>query len=216
MHNSKHQPPHYTPYSKHPHHHNHNHNHNSHTHTKTNHKNNKNNKPTHNRCWDWLLTGGNAHYARNRAAFKTYRRAPCKISHKRVLGIGTVELTVQRSPNDPRPHKLVLHDVLHMPGARCNGLSVDKYREEHPGEDLREVMTDEGQEMLQAVGGDEEEAALWFADEYCGCLKVVVWGDPQGESFLRGPEDGRLYGVSVIAGEKEMEVLRERMAVRGY
>ncbi|PLN84481.1 hypothetical protein BDW42DRAFT_191567 [Aspergillus taichungensis] len=207
MHSStKQQSPHYTPYSKHPHHHHHHHN---------NKPTNNNKKPTYNRCWDWLLTGGNAHYARNRATFSTYRRAPCKISHKRVLGIGTVELTVQRSPSDPRPHKLVLHDVLHMPGARCNGLSVDKYREEHPGEDLREVMTDGGQEMLQAVGGEKEEA-LWFADEYCGCLKVVVWGNPQGESFLRGPEDGRLYGVSVIAGEKEMEVLRERVAVRGY
>ncbi|PKY04329.1 hypothetical protein P168DRAFT_290413 [Aspergillus campestris IBT 28561] len=216
MHNPIKQQPHYSPYTKHPHHHNHNHN--QHQHTKTNNKTtHSSNKSTYNRCWDWLLTGGNTHYARNRATFTTYRRAPCKIAHKRVLGIGTVELTVQRSPDDPRPHKLTLHDVLHMPSARCNGLSVDKYREEHPGEDLREVMMGSGggQEMMQAVGGGEEEA-LWFADEYCGCLRVVVWGDPQGESFLRGPEDGRLYGVSVIAGEREMQVLRERVAVRGY
>ncbi|RAL09837.1 uncharacterized protein BO97DRAFT_472140 [Aspergillus homomorphus CBS 101889] len=86
-------------------------------------------KPPTNRCWDWLLlpATSNTHFAKNRASFETYRRAPCKIANQRVLGVGTVQLRVRRAPNDARTTTLVLHDVLHMPDARCNGVSVAKY-----------------------------------------------------------------------------------------
>ncbi|PYH41408.1 uncharacterized protein BP01DRAFT_360382 [Aspergillus saccharolyticus JOP 1030-1] len=84
------------------------------------------------RCWDWLLlpSSSNTHFAKNRASFCTYRRAPCKIANQRVLGVGTVQLRVRRAPNDPRTTTLVLHDVLHMPHARCNGISVTKFTED--------------------------------------------------------------------------------------
>ncbi|RAH83602.1 hypothetical protein BO86DRAFT_408554 [Aspergillus japonicus CBS 114.51] len=81
------------------------------------------------RCWDWLLlpAGSNTHFAKNRASFATYRRAPCRIANQRVLGVGTVQLRVRRAPDDARTTTLVLRDVLHMPQARWNGISVAKF-----------------------------------------------------------------------------------------
>ncbi|PWY82931.1 hypothetical protein BO70DRAFT_32080 [Aspergillus heteromorphus CBS 117.55] len=81
------------------------------------------------RCFTWLLLPSsktNTHIAKNRSSFSTYRRAPCKIANQRVLGVGTVQLRVQRAPDDPRTNVLVLRDVLHVPGARWNGVAVDK------------------------------------------------------------------------------------------
>ncbi|RAK99115.1 uncharacterized protein BO80DRAFT_503642, partial [Aspergillus ibericus CBS 121593] len=103
----------------------------------------KSQPPKSSRCFDWLLlpTNSNTHIAKNRSSFSAYRRAPCKIANQRVLGIGTVQLRVQRAPDDPRTNVLVLHDVLHMPGARCNGISVAKYTGEC--EDEAEVMKEE-------------------------------------------------------------------------
>ncbi|KAL2848713.1 hypothetical protein BJX68DRAFT_267568 [Aspergillus pseudodeflectus] len=95
----------------------------------------RNSAPSENntkRCFTWLLTpSGTMHWAKNRSSFRTYQRAPTKIAGRRVLGVGTVELKVRRgpSPDEDRMNTLVLRDVLHVPGAKYNGICLGRYCE---------------------------------------------------------------------------------------
>ncbi|GFF29544.1 hypothetical protein IFM46972_02656 [Aspergillus udagawae] len=156
----------------------------------------------YNRCWDWIVVGGNCHYAKNRSTFTSYRRAPGKIGRSRVLGIGTVELQVQRGPRDPRSNKLVLEDVWHMPDARCNGLSVPKYTETNRPLSVKS----EGAHV--EAKSDRDGEAVWFGDSYCGCPRVVLTGDPRGDSYLR---DGQMHMLSVAASPEELDKLWSRV-----
>ncbi|KAE8353145.1 hypothetical protein BDV28DRAFT_113124 [Aspergillus coremiiformis] len=162
---------------------------------------------TYNRCWDWIVTGGNCHYAKNRSTFRSYRRAPGKIGGSRVLGVGSVELRVRRPSDDDQTNTLVLENVLHMPNARCNGLSLSKYREAHP---LSGV--DSEGEHLEARSDDGSEPE-WYAEGYHGLSRVVLAGEPQGESQL---SDGGQYKLSVIASNEEMEKLWRRVENRSW
>ncbi|KAI9043317.1 uncharacterized protein KD926_003847 [Aspergillus affinis] len=166
--------------------------------------------PSSNRCWDWIIVGGNSHYAKNRASFRSYRRAPGKIGGNKVLGVGTVELQVRRreSAGDEHTHTLVLQDVLHMPKARCNGLSLEKYRRANP----LSVVVETEKEHFQATS-DVDSEPLWCADEYCGLSRVVLAGRPSGQSYLRS---GQVYTLSVIASEGELERLRRKVIERDW
>ncbi|PYI04967.1 hypothetical protein BO78DRAFT_371825 [Aspergillus sclerotiicarbonarius CBS 121057] len=151
------------------------------------------------RCFDWLLlpTNSNTHIAKNRSSFSDYRRAPCKIANQRVLGVGTVQLRVQRAPDDPRTNILVLHDVLHIPNARCNGISVAKYTGE----------SDEGSE-----DGSEKQREGEGVDG----LRVVLAGDKErgNEGLEESDERGRMLGV--VASKEELEMLNERVRNRSW
>ncbi|KAE8147862.1 hypothetical protein BDV25DRAFT_142340 [Aspergillus avenaceus] len=160
---------------------------------------------TYNRCWDWIVTGGNCHYAKNRATFRSYRRAPGKIGGSRVLGVGSVELRVRRGSEDERTNTLVLNDVLHMPNARCNGLSLPKYQDANP----LSGVDDEG-EHFQAKSEDGSEP-LWYTEEFRGLSRVVLAGQPQGESVLKDSEN---CTPSVTASDEELEKLWQRVQNR--
>ncbi|KAF7597090.1 hypothetical protein BBP40_010564 [Aspergillus hancockii] len=162
---------------------------------------------TYNRCWDWIVTGGNCHFAKNRSAFRNYRRAPGKIGGSRVLGVGSVELRVRRGSDDDRTNTLVLDNVLHMPNARCNGLCLPKYREAHP----LSGVDGEG-EHFEARSDDGSEP-LWYAQGYCGMSRVVLAGEPQGDSHL---SDDEHYMPSVIASNEEMKKLWQRVDNRSW
>src|ERR1700756_211204 len=79
-------------------------------------------RSTPRQCWDWIVVSGNSHYARDQSSFKTYRRVAKKLRnnifnpHDELLveGIGTVELSVCRSPQDDSSHVIVLENVLHI------------------------------------------------------------------------------------------------------
>jgi hypothetical protein len=163
-----------------------------------------------NRCWDWIIVGGNCHYAKNRASFRSYRRAPGKIGGNKVLGVGTVELQVRRREpaGDERINTLILQDVLHLPNARCNGLSLEKYRRANP----LSVVVETEKEHFQATS-DVDGEALWCADEYCGLSRVVLAGRPKGQSYLRA---GQVYTLSVIASEGELEKLRRKVIEKDW
>ncbi|OGM49142.1 FAD dependent oxidoreductase [Aspergillus bombycis] len=162
---------------------------------------------TYNRCWDWIVTDGNCHYAKNRSTFRSYRRAPGKIAGSRVLGVGSVELRVRRRSGDGEINTLVLDNVLHMPNARCNGLSLPKYRETHP---LAGVDGEGDHVEARSDDGSEPE---WYAERYHGLSRVVLAGEPQGESHLS--EDGH-YMLSVMASTEEMEKLWQRVENRSW
>ncbi|PYI20002.1 hypothetical protein BO99DRAFT_304530, partial [Aspergillus violaceofuscus CBS 115571] len=156
------------------------------------------------RCWDWLLlpAGSNTHFAKNRASFATYRRAPCRIANQRVLGVGTVQLRVRRAPDDARTTTLVLRDVLHMPQARWNGISV------------RRASTTSTISSCGGGGGDEDRGeGLWFAEgrPERGCSRVVL----AGEHHHPMPDVGELVDEKMLKGlvvsKEELELLNERV-----
>lgn len=152
------------------------------------------------------MVGGTNHYAKNRSAFTTYRRAPCKVNgHTRVLGVGTVKLDLERSPQDPSTYTLLLHDVLHIPDAVCNGISInpDFMGARNYGISWRD----------KRIYDADTEEPCWYATAFHddGLMRCVLAGDPQGQTFLE--KDGR-YMLSVNASEEELEVLGRRVENR--
>lgn len=156
-----------------------------------------------NRCWDWMLVNGTSHYAKNRSMFSSYCRAPCQIGLTRVLGVGSVNLETVRGPDDPRPYTLQLENVLHIPEAVCNGISLDKLEREC-GFDLDVMEEEEGRLSCKQTG-----ESVFYGTTYCGIQRLVLAGDPQGESYLR---DGVEYMLSVYAGENQLQELERRVA----
>lgn len=170
-----------------------------------NHNHNHNHTSSSNRCWDWMLVNGTSHYAKNRSMFSSYCRAPCQIGLTRVLGVGTVNLETLRGPGDPRPYALQLENVLHIPEAVCNGISIDKLVRE---KDLDLDVVEEGDGRCCLCCKQTGESVFYGAS-YCGVQRLVLAGNPQGESYLR---DGVEYMLDVYAGENQLQELERRVA----
>jgi hypothetical protein len=180
--------------------------------TKRNQKRKRTDEPPRRRCWDWMITTGNCHYAKNRSSFKEYRRVGKSIQNgviegmtTFVAGVGTVELKVQTTHEEGSPIRtLVLEAVLHIPDAKCNGFSVAVYHTVHGGS------TRLG---LEPSGTDEEYKPLWCGEQFKGLAKLVLEGNPQGESYLG---DG-IKMLSMYIGDKDLEEIvgpREEDAVK--
>lgn len=143
------------------------------------------------RCWDWIILTRGAQYAKNRSSFKTYRRIrKVKLSSGiDVLGLGTVELDVLRSPNSTESHTLILNNVLHTPNAICNGIMIPQ---DTRSTSFRPIM--QGYE----AGG----RPYWYGTPFCGLSKLALAGNHQGESLLqdKGAESAL---VSLVLDEQE-------------
>ncbi|KAB8209340.1 hypothetical protein BDV34DRAFT_188913 [Aspergillus parasiticus] len=159
---------------------------------------------SHRRCWDWVIVSGNCHYARNRSSFVTYRRVGLVISDGIfggdifVAGMGTVELRVRASKTEGSPVRtLVLDSVLHIPSAMCNGFCFAKYNTVYGG------TTFLGPEFS---GTDRQNHPLWYGEPFCGLQKLVLAGNPQGESYLEDwKRDGGSFCLSMYVDEKDLE-----------
>lgn len=151
------------------------------------------------------MVGGTNHYAKNRSAFLTYRRAPCKIGRTRVLGVGTVKLDLVRSPQDPSTYTLILHDVLHIPEAVCNGISINP---DFMGAGNYGISWSD-----KRVYDADTEEPCWYAKAFHddGSMRCVLAGDPRGATFLE--KDGS-YALSVNASDEELGVLGRRVENR--
>lgn len=168
--------------------------------TKANKKTKRSDEPLRRRCWDWMITTGNCHYAKNRSSFKEYRRVGKSIPNgviegitTFVAGVGTVELKVQTTHDKGSPVRtLVLEDVLHIPEATCNGFSVAVYHTLNGGS------TRLGREPS---GTDEGYQPLWCSEEFKGLNKLVLAGNPQGESYLG---DG-VKMLSMYIGDRDLD-----------
>ena len=135
-------------------------------------------RPNRRRCWDWMVVSGNTHYAKNRSSFKTYKEVSgtAQRGRARVIGIGTVELTVRRSPRTNNTITLIMTDVLHMPDAPCNGFNP--YRKGNMKHSVGEIL------QGTATIGNQNDLEVWYAKEFCGLWRLVLAGNPQGESYL--------------------------------
>jgi hypothetical protein len=161
-------------------------------------KRRKQENPPRRRCWDWMIVSGNCHYAKNRSSFQVYRRVGqtvhnCTGGDTYIAGVGTVELYVRASPKRRSPtRKLVLDNVLHIPSALCNGFSINTYHFTHGG-------TTRCSPFFQ--GTDRQGSALWYGQPFRGLEKLVLAGNPQGESYL---DDGPKL-LSMTLGKTELD-----------
>ncbi|KAL4789795.1 hypothetical protein BDV19DRAFT_373543 [Aspergillus venezuelensis] len=134
--------------------------------------------PPRRRCHDWMIVSGSCHYAKNRSSFTTYRRVGKRmgqgLASVYVAGIGTIQLQVRSSPARGAPTRtLELHDVLHTPGTICNGFNSMAWQrsEGGPSTDL-------------CSGTDRFDAPFWYSKVFRGLNRLVLAGNPQGESYL--------------------------------
>ncbi|GIC88865.1 uncharacterized protein Aud_005266 [Aspergillus udagawae] len=160
-------------------------------------------------CYDWMIVSGNCHYARDRASFTHYRAIPRRTCIKNnifnpqdeleVAGVGTVELRVCRTVRDggASSHVIVLEDVLHIPEAVCNGFNPLLY-----GSSM-------SCNMEYWEGADRHGEPVWFAVPYAGGTRLVLAGEPRGESELI---QGRYYTLSLSITPQERREIFEAMA----
>ncbi|KAL4967680.1 uncharacterized protein BDV14DRAFT_168998 [Aspergillus stella-maris] len=144
----------------------------------------KERNPPRRRCHDWMIVSGSCHYAKNRSAFTTYRRVGRQmgggLSSIYVAGIGTVRLQVRSSAARGAPTRtLELHNVLHTPGTICNGFNSMAW-----------LRSEGGPSTDPYSGTDELDAPFWYSKEFLGLNRLVLAGNPQGESYL--PRDTAL------------------------
>lgn len=157
-----------------------------------------------------------------------------------MLGVGTVQLRVQRAPDDPRTNTLVLHDVLHMPNARCNGISVAKYTGESEEETASEGGSSAGERavveevenggVVKVKSERDDGEGLWFArgrnlNNEAGDgggggddgLRVVLAGERRDDAGAAGEGAAGGKGImGVVASKEELEMLNERVRNRSW
>ena len=156
------------------------------------------------RCWDWMVVSGTCHYAKDRSAFKTYHEVGKTVGHTMfpeqtifVAGIGTVELNVRSSNEDGTPDRLlVLENVFHIPSAICNGFSFVVYQNTNGGN------AHLGPDQFQ--GFDNDGMPLWCGQPFRRLQKLVLVGNPQGETYL--PEGGH-FSLSIYLSEVDLRTV---------
>jgi hypothetical protein len=158
--------------------------------------------PRRRRCWDWIIVGGDYHYAKNRSSFKEYHRIKAKVGLTRVIGIGKIELLVERK--DGTPYTLVLEDVLHTPSAICNGFNPSLI---------------DGQQMWSATdtveGTDGSGHSLWHARNFFGLPRLVIVNNPEGDSHIEKAKVKRKlpFSLSLVVNEEERDKIEDQNMV---
>ncbi|KAE9364389.1 hypothetical protein N431DRAFT_431266 [Stipitochalara longipes BDJ] len=164
----------------------------------------KSNSPPHRRrrCWDWIVVGGDYHYAKNRSSFKEYHRIKAKIGLTRVIGIGTIEILVER--NDSTPYTLVLEDVLHTPSAICNGFNPSLT-------DCRQTWT--ASDTVE--GKDASGQSLWHAQNFFGLPRLVIVNNPEGDSMIEKAKAKRKlpFSLSLVVNQEERDKIEDQNMV---
>lgn len=156
-------------------------------------------QPERRRCWDWIVSSGNVHYAKNRSSFKSYRHISLEVQTSngiiRIIGVGRVELKA-KLPESDEISELVLKNVLHVPDALCNGFSPSR---------LKSSYFERGNNV---IGGDKDEEALCCVEEFHGLSRLVLEGNPQGESPLAQAEQNSKLGFNLSLSLEEKDRLR--------
>lgn len=150
-------------------------------------------------CYDWIFSSAsNVHIAIDRSAFKTYtpfRSYVLAIADQRqvsVKGISTVELKIRRQAGSKDIHKVVLEDVLHVPGWLCNILSDVHF---FPARDFEHDWNEFGVRFQQRK---EDKWKPWgYTENFCGLDRVVLGKHMQGRSPMLEDKDREVFSVNV-------------------
>ena len=87
---------------------------------------------------EWILSRGNVHVATDRDCFTDYYQVTSSLFPPHgsdqpaipILGVGTVELDVLRSPHSPQTHRIQLKDVVHVDANAAGSVSVTALEEQ--------------------------------------------------------------------------------------
>ncbi|KAK5711038.1 hypothetical protein LTR15_012684 [Elasticomyces elasticus] len=105
------------------------------------------------RSYHWMLHEGNVYFGG-----ETYG----------VLGIGSVELIVEDAYHKSRPCAITLHNVLHIPKAPANGISIPMLR-------TAGVAVSNSQDRWNLVRNDDEDAQLSWAVRIHSMFRLCLW-----------------------------------------
>ena len=151
-------------------------------------------------CYDWIFSSAsNMHIAVDRSSFKDY--VPFKSyvltvadqSQVPVKGIGTVELKIRRQSGSKESHKILLDNVLHVPGWLCNIFS-DVYFS--PAKDYEHNWCDFGVNFQKFE--DNKWKAWGFTENFCGLDKLVLSRKQDGRSPMLEDKEREVFSVNVM------------------
>lgn len=139
------------------------------------------------------------HVAVDRSAFKDY--VPFKsyvlaMADQRqipVKGIGTVELKIRRQPGSKENHKILLENVLHVPGWMCNILSDVYFL---PAKDYEHDWCDFGVDFQKFE--DNKWQAWGFTEDFCGLDKLVLSRKQDGRSPMLEDREREVFSINVM------------------
>lgn len=101
-------------------------------------------------------------------------------------------------PQRPRTYTLTLNDVLHVPTAPCNGISLNPTFNSERG---FAVVYHELTEVLDTATREP----VFYANRFCGLYRAVLAGEQQGVSYMR---QGGGYSLSIYVFGENMATLR--------
>ena len=151
-------------------------------------------------CYDWIFSSASdVHVAIDRSAFKEYvsfKSYVLAVADQRqipVKGIGSVELKIRRQPGSKESHKVVLENVLHVPGWLCNILSDVYFL---PAKDYEHNWTDFGVNFQKFE--DDKWKAWGFTENFCGLDKLVLSRKVDGRSPMLEDKDREIFSVNLM------------------
>ncbi|CZR56446.1 uncharacterized protein PAC_06334 [Phialocephala subalpina] len=116
------------------------------------------------------------------------------IGSSKVTGVGTVELEVRKKADSLETGQVILRNALHVPSAICSGFNPAMIQ---INEGLGNIT---GGWSTGCQGFDREGHQLWHGRFFCGLVRLVLAGNPQGESELKL---GEVYSLSMFISGAE-------------
>ena len=151
-------------------------------------------------CYDWIFSSAsNIHVAVDRSSFKEYssfKSYVLTVSDQRqvtVKGVGTVELKIRRQPGSKDGHRVLLENVLHIPGWLCNVMSDAVFL---PVKDFEHDWTEFGVNFQRFSDGKWK--AWGYTENFCGLDKVVMARKLDGRSPMLEDKDREIFSVNVM------------------
>ncbi|KAH7113672.1 hypothetical protein B0J13DRAFT_515379 [Dactylonectria estremocensis] len=161
-------------------------------------------------CPSWIWSNNsNVHAAKDRSWFGAdYTPLDSTVGHLMggiqtpVVGIGTVELPVKRSPRatGPRSHGILrLRNVLHVPTSICNVIGspiLDEY----------DINTGSSMQNTQGTIMDKQGRTVAYSDPHGKFFQVRLSGPPVGPRVGPTPFDpSAMYWINVRWADSERE-----------
>ena len=112
--------------------------------------------------------------------------------HVPVKGVGSVELKIRRQPGGKESHKILLKNVLHVPGWLCNIISDTCFI---PAKDYDHTWTEFG------ISFEQREDGKWrpwgYTENFRGLDKLVLSRKLDGRSPMQDDKEREVFSVSV-------------------
>lgn len=157
-------------------------------------------------CNDWLCHDRNINFARNRSDFDIYTAldttaiAAPDDRYVNVFGIGTVKFNVKRQLGQNNLIAFTLKLVLHIPEARCNGISLPLVKEN--GLDIKDR-----NDGYFTIRDTRNQGSVCCGSVTRGRRRIFIAGEEQETTTL--PHVTYPGHISISADRKEVDALHK-------